>query len=437
MKPKNDGKIPRNEAARSPSPVNIRDRFGHGAVNLEDIVDAANDAPTGIVRTEEELTDLELLLETCPQSVRDFVDTAEQHAQGMKMGLREVVLDLGRPIFLYSCITMLMPDGQKKEGMVKFTADESLELVSKEMLKQFCEGVDEFGTDNRVGIDRTLHRISRKLNRKGEVIGLTIRVGRSVAGLRNLVTEELMKGRSILMIGKPGCGKTTVLRDCARYMSDSLEKRVEIIDTSNEIGGSGDIPHRGIGLCRRMMVDDRQNQHQVMLEAVQNHTPEALVIDEIGLSAEVQAAMDISQRGIQLLASAHGTYLSDIVKSPVLCKLIGDTQSVILSGAEVAAGRGNKAGKKTVVERKSQAIFDIVIELRKSGVAVVWTNVEEAVDVMLRKEEVRNTVPGGPSCNTSIEVRQIVDITKGQMFNLQGHATFDASSNIWVKLSNH
>ena len=222
-------------------------------------------------------------------------------------------------------------------------------------------------------------------------------------------------------------------------MSDSLSRRVEIIDTSNEIGGTGDIPHRGIGRCRRMMVSDRRGQHHVMLEAVQNHTPQALVIDEIGLKEEVAAAQDISQRGIQLLASTHGTTLADIIKSPVLSKLVGDTQSVILGASEVQAGRGDAAGKKTVVERKNAAVFDTVIELRKPGVAVAWCNVEEAVDVFLRKDERRcQPQPGhnGVSLNeTKVEIRQLVVGTGNQAaFVLKGRARFDTKGNIWTTL---
>ena len=253
--------------------------------------------------------------------------------------------------------------------------------MTKEDLGAIASKVEDFSpVDNRGGIENTLHRVSRKLNRVDKVIGLTIRVGRTAGNLHNLLKAELDKGSSILFVGRPGSGKTTLIRDCAKYLAET--KRVEIVDTSGEIAGDGDIPHPAVGKARRMMVRDRRQQHRVMLESVQNHTPEVLVIDEIGHLDEVAAARDVSQRGVQLLASAHGSRMSDILSSPVLVKLLGDVHVVIQSASEIRMRQGKNAGtvQKTVRERMGTPAFDVVVEIHRPGSILVVDDIDAAVD---------------------------------------------------------
>lgn len=241
------------------------------------------------------------------------------------------------------------------------------------------DGVGSFDADNRAGMERTLHRISAIRNRRGEIVGLTCRVGRAVYGTIDIVQDLVESGQSILMMGPPGVGKTTLLREAARVLADS--KRVIIVDTSNEIGGDGDVPHPAIGKARRMQVSHPERQHEVMIEAVENHNPEVIVIDEIGRELEATAARTIAERGVQLIGTAHGNALDNLMLNPTLSDLVGGIQSVTLSDEE-ARRRGTQ---KTVLERRAPPTFDVLIELQNRDRMIVHEDVAAAVDAILRE----------------------------------------------------
>jgi stage III sporulation protein SpoIIIAA len=253
-------------------------------------------------------------------------------------------------------------------------------MVTHEQLQACVDRVGHFGADNRAGIEQTLHRISAIRNRKGEVIGLTCRVGRAIFGTISMIRGLVETGQSILMLGRPGVGKTTALREIARILADEFHKRVVIIDSSNEIAGDGDIPHPAIGRARRMQVARPELQHQVMIEAVENHMPEVIVIDEIGTELEALAARTIAERGVQLVGTAHGNQLENLIKNPTLSDLIGGIQSVTL-GDEEARRRGSQ---KSVLERKAPPTFDIAVEMLERQRWVVHEQVSHTVDHLLR-----------------------------------------------------
>ncbi|MGM9998200.1 MAG: AAA family ATPase [Candidatus Bruticola sp.] len=257
--------------------------------------------------------------------------------------------------------------------------------VSYSDLDYIASYVSSFGSDNRAGIDATLHRISAIRNRQGRIVGLTARVGRAVYGDADIIKDVVKSGRSILLLGQPGVGKTTVLREISRVLADELHKRVVIVDTSNEIAGDGDIPHPGVGAARRMQVADPVDQHKIMIEAVENHTPQVVVIDEIGTEAETYAARTIAERGVMLVATAHGTKLENLIQNPTLCDLVGGIESVTLSD-EIAFKRGG--GHKAILERKAPPTFDVVIELRDRHTFAVHKNVADSVDAILRGAEI-------------------------------------------------
>jgi stage III sporulation protein SpoIIIAA len=279
--------------------------------------------------------------------------------------LVEVILDLGR------------------EPEARFPGEAELlseSVITRENLDYSISRVGHFSGDNRAGIERTLHRISAIRNRQGEIIGLTCRVGRAIFGTIAMIRDLVESGRSILLLGRPGVGKTTALREIARVLADDLHKRVVIIDTSNEIAGDGDIPHPAIGRSRRMQVARPELQHQVMIEAVENHMPEVIVIDEIGTELEAIAARTIAERGVQLIGTAHGNQIENLMKNPTLSDLVGGIQSVTL-GDDEARRRGTQ---KSVLERKAPPTFEIAIEMLERDRWVIHPEVAESVDHLLR-----------------------------------------------------
>ena len=279
--------------------------------------------------------------------------------------LLEIVLDLGRE-----------PEARfpNEEVILSDTA------VTAEDLEFVASRVGSFGDDNRAGIERTLHRISAIRNRNGQIVGLTCRVGRAITGTIDIIKDMVIGGKSILLLGRPGIGKTTMLRECARVLADEMKKRVVIVDTSNEIGGDGDIPHPGIGRARRMQVRTPPLQHAVMIEAVENHMPQVIVIDEIGTELEAAAARTIAERGVQLIATAHGNSLDNLLVNPTLNDLLGGIQTVTLSDEE-ARRRGTQ---KSVLERKSPPTFDVLVEIHERDRLAVHQPLAEVVDMALR-----------------------------------------------------
>ncbi|MFN2581853.1 MAG: AAA family ATPase, partial [Candidatus Dormibacteria bacterium] len=282
--------------------------------------------------------ELDLLFQALPPRI---TDAAQRLSQG-RGDLLEIVLDLGRE-----------PEARFTDG--EATLDSS--GVGHADIAYVAQHVGDFGDDNRAGIERTLHRISAIRNRAGDIVGLTCRVGRAVTGTIDIIKDIVVSGQSILLLGPPGIGKTTMLRECARVLSDEMGKRVVIVDTSNEIAGDGDIPHPGIGRARRMQVKTPALQHAVMIEAVENHMPQCIVIDEIGIELEAMAARTIAERGVQLVATAHGTNLDNLLLNPTLNDLVGGIQTVTLSDEE-ARRRGTQ---KSVLERKAPPTFQVLV----------------------------------------------------------------------------
>ncbi|HXG64440.1 MAG TPA: AAA family ATPase, partial [Blastocatellia bacterium] len=269
------------------------------------------------------------MLDVLPPHIRETIITA-----GNTESLIEVVLDLGR-----------QPEA-RYPGRAVYLTDT---LVTHDDLRYVSSRISQFTRDNRAGIERTLHRISAIRNRLGEIVGLTCRVGRAIYGTVDIIRDFVESGKSLLLMGKPGVGKTTLLREAARVLADELEKRVIVVDTSNEIAGDGDVPHPGIGRARRMQVPKPEQQHDTMIEAVENHMPEVIVIDEIGTAQETLAARTIAERGVQLIATVHGNTLENLMMNPTFADLVGGIQSVTLSDEE-ARRRGTQ---KTVLERKT------------------------------------------------------------------------------------
>ncbi len=302
--------------------------------------------------------DLEALLQIVPPPIREAI-RRENHGDD----LLEIVLDLGR-----------QPEARFLNREVTLSERE----VTREEIDYVVSRVSDFTADNRAGIERTLHRISCIRNRAGDIVGLTLRVGRAVYGTVDIVKDLLESGKSILLLGKPGVGKTTLLREAARVLAK--QKRVVVVDTSNEIGGDGDIPHPAIGRARRMQVSRPEFQHEVMIEAVENHMPEVIIIDEIGRELEAAAARTIAERGVQLVGTAHGNTLDNLLQNPTLCDLVGGIQAVTLSDEE-ARRRGTQ---KTVLERKAPPTFDVVIEIKDWQHLAVHHDVAASVDALLR-----------------------------------------------------
>ena len=310
--------------------------------------------------TERITDDLNRLVSLLPAELQASLDSTESRDQ-----LLEVVLDLGR-----------VPEA-RYSGWSTALGNSS---VTHADLQAMVERLGQFGSDNRAGIERTLHRISAIRNRRGEVVGLTCRVGRAVFGTVEMVRDLLDSGDSLLLMGRPGVGKTTALREIARVLADDLGKRVVVIDTSNEIAGDGDIPHPAIGRARRMQVARPELQHHVMIEAVENHMPEVIVIDEIGTELEARAARTIAERGVTLVATAHGNALSNLIKNPTLCDLIGGIESVTLGDDEARRRRS----QKTVLERAAEPTFTMAVEMHSRSRWAVYREVGRAVDALLR-----------------------------------------------------
>jgi stage III sporulation protein SpoIIIAA len=308
--------------------------------------------------------DLEALLVTLPPAIHDAVNRLDNRSE-----LLEIVMDLGR-----------LPEGRFPEGEVIL----STQPVTYADLEYVVERIGEFGDDNRAGIERTLHRISALRNRKGKVVGLTCRIGRAVLGSIALIRDIVEEGQSILILGRPGVGKTTLLREIARVLADEANKRVVVVDTSNEIAGDGDIPHPGIGRARRLQVARTVEQHAVMIEAVENHMPQVIVIDEIGTELEAAAARTIAERGVQLVATAHGNSLGNLLVNPTLSDLVGGIQTVTL-GDEEARRRHTQ---KSILERKAPPTFDVVVEQQSWQELVVHRDVADTVDSMLRGQTI-------------------------------------------------
>ena len=314
----------------------------------------------GREREQREQLELDLVLNVLPPDVAGVLRDRDDLDQ-----LLEVVLDLGR-----------LPEARFASG----DAELNDQPVTTADLENVIERIGDFGDDNRAGIERTLHRISAIRNRRGQVIGITCRVGRAVFGTIKIIEDLAFSGKNILLLGRPGVGKTTMLREMARVLSQEAKKRVIIVDTSNEIAGDGDVPHPAIGRSRRMQVPTPSQQHGVMIEAVENHMPETIIIDEMGTEQEAAAARTIAERGVQLIATAHGNTLDNLIMNPTLSDLVGGIQTVTL-GDQEARYRGTQ---KSVLERKAPPTFDVVVEIQGWAKLAVHDNVSQVVDQWLR-----------------------------------------------------
>ncbi len=349
--------------------------------------------------------DLEALLEVLPPSIERALRQANQGEN-----LLEIVLDLGR-----------VPEARFVDHEVILSSQE----VSGEDLEYVITRIGEFTGDNRAGVERTLHRISCIRNRQGRIIGLTCRVGRAVYGVIDIIEDIVKSGQSILLLGRPGVGKTTLLREAARILGE--KKRVIVVDTSNEIGGDGDIPHPAIGRARRMQVAAPEFQHEVMIEAVENHMPEVIVIDEIGREQEAAAARTIAERGVQLVGTAHGITLDNLLMNPTLSDLVGGIESVTLSDEE-ARRRGTQ---KVVLERRAPPTFDVLIEIQDRQQMAVHHRVAAAVDAMLRGRpltpEIRYRDESGQVRIQAAPVQPVVE--SRPMFSAAGRMPFDKQNN--------
>ena len=304
--------------------------------------------------------DLDAIIDVLPSRVAEALRSRANNFE-----LLEIVLDLGRkPEARYPGEEVILSEQEVSEADIDFVVDR----------------IGEFTSDNRAGIERTLHRISCIRNRKGRIVGLTCRVGRAVFGTIRIIEDLVQDEKSVLLLGRPGVGKTTMLREVARFLADDMNKRVVIVDTSNEIAGDGDIPHPAIGSARRMQVPAPERQHAVMIEAVENHMPEVIIIDEIGTDLEAAAARTIAERGVQLVATAHGNMLENLIMNPTLSDLVGGVQSVTLSDEE-ARRRGTQ---KAVLERRAPPTFDVLVEIQSFVSVAVHANVADVVDAILR-----------------------------------------------------
>lgn len=318
--------------------------------------------------------DLDKLLEVLPNFIKNAL---KKHSNNK---LLEIVMDLGR---------------RPEARFVDQPHYLSRKLISWQDLDYCIKRIGRFSGDNRSGIEKTLHRISSIRNRQGNIVGLTCRVGRALFGTISIIRDLLEKQQSILILGRPGIGKTTAIREIARILADEMQKRVIVIDTSNEIGGDGDVPHPAIGRARRMQVTLPELQHQVMIEAVENHMPQVIIIDEISTELEVLAARTIAERGVQLVGTVHGNFLNSLIKNPTLCDLVGGIQYVTL-GDDEAKRRGTQ---KSILERKTTPAFQVAIEIHKQQSWVVHEKLDVTIDQILQGYRIaiqcRDVLPNG------------------------------------------
>jgi stage III sporulation protein SpoIIIAA len=346
--------------------------------------------------------DLNQLLDVLPKFISDTLQKHPNRGQ-----LIEIVLDIGR-----------RPEARFANG----TQYLSYRTIVWQDLDHILKRLGKFSGDNRAGIEKTLHRISSLRNRQGSIIGLTCRIGRAIFGTVSIVRDLLEQKKSILLLGRPGVGKTTAIREIARVLSDGMQKRVIIIDTSNEIAGDGDLPHPSIGKARRMQVSNHQNQHEVMIEAVENHMPEIIIIDEIGTELEAKAAQTITERGVQLIGTAHGNYLGSLVKNPTLSDLVGGIQYVTLSDEE-ARRRGTQ---KSILERKGPTAFNFALEINERLVWTIHEKVEESVDMILQGLDPKLQVR-----NFTIEGQFKIYLKKPDLFDNFNNNTLTKSNKLW------
>lgn len=341
--------------------------------------------------TQHKITDdLDVLLDVLPTNLRHAVEKANNSDK-----LIEIVIDLGR-----------LPAARFVENEISLSDKE----ITRTEIDHITERIGEFDADNRAGMERTLHRISAIRNRRGAIVGLTCRVGRAVYGTVDIIQDIIESGKSVLILGRPGVGKTTLLREAARILAEN--KRVVIVDTSNEIGGDGDVPHPAVGKARRMQVKVPTQQHEVMIEAVENHNPEVIVIDEIGRELEALAARTIAERGVQLIGTAHGQTLDNLLLNPTLSDLVGGIEAVTLSDEE-ARRRGTQ---KTVLERRAPPTFDVLIEIQHRERFAVHLDIMTAVDSLLRD------MPIAPEIRTRDDSGQVV-IEKAAPTKIKSEAT--------------
>lgn len=358
--------------------------------------------------------DLDKLLENLPLFIQEHL-----HDHPNKEKLIEIVMDLGR-----------RPEARFTTGPEYL----SQKIISWQDLDYTTKRISKFSNDNRAGIERTLHRISCIRNRQFLITGLTCRIGRAIFGTISNIRDLLESEQSILILGKPGVGKTTIIREMARVLSDEMEKRVIIVDTSNEIAGDSDVPHSGIGRARRMQVAKTELQHQIMMEAVENHMPQVIVIDEIGTELEALAARTIAEKGVQLIGTTHGNCLENLIKNPPLSDLIGGIQYVTLSDDE-AKRRGTQ---KSIIERKAYPAFQVVIEINEPMSWTIHENVEESIDLLLRGNltisQVRHLTT---SSKTKIKYKnfQRNSFSLIKQLSNKKHALL-IESNHWITLSN-